>query len=131
LMLLPLQPMEVFPDMLGSADVLVALLENDAGPFSVPSKVLTYLCAGRPVLLSAPSDNLSSRVVQGAGAGMCVPAGDKEAFVAAAARLRNEHRMRTDMGASARAYAEGTFDIAAITDRFEKMLARVSGHQWR
>jgi hypothetical protein len=38
--------------------------------------------------------------------------------------------MRTDMGTSARAYAEGAFDIAAITDRFEKVLASSVGQQW-
>jgi glycosyltransferase involved in cell wall biosynthesis len=131
LVLLPLQPMEVFPDVLGSADVLIALLESDAGRFSVPSKVLSYLCAGRPVLLSAPSDNLSARVVTAAGAGICVPAGDKEAFVAAADRLRNDVCTRSSMGAAARTYAEDTFNIAAITDRFEKVVARASGHAWR
>jgi colanic acid biosynthesis glycosyl transferase WcaI len=131
LVLLPLQPMEVFPDVLGSADVLVALLEDDAGPFSVPSKVLNYLCAGRPVLLSAPSDNLATRIVEAAGAGICVPAGDKEAFVAEAERLRNAPRMRTSMGEAARTYAENAFNITAITDRFERMLANASGHVWR
>ncbi len=77
LLLLPLQPMEVFPDVLGAADVLVALLENDAGRFSVPSKVLNYLCGGRPVLLSAPAANLSVRLVEEANAGICVPAGSR------------------------------------------------------
>ncbi len=46
------QPFEMLPVVLGSADVLVAILEPDAGVFSVPSKVLSYFCAGRPVLLS-------------------------------------------------------------------------------
>ena len=90
LVLLPLQPMEVFPDVLGSADAFIALLEKDAGPFSVPSKVLNYLCAGRPVLLSAPLDNLAVRVVEEAAAGICVPTEDRDFFVEAAVRLRNE-----------------------------------------
>jgi glycosyltransferase involved in cell wall biosynthesis len=126
LQLLPLQPMAIFPDVLGAADVLVALLEDDAGPFSVPSKVLNYLCAGRPILLSAPSHNLSARIVEDSGAGVCVPAGDKDAFLAAAARLRSAPRSRATMAAAGRAYAEGTFKIQAIADRFEQMLAKAS-----
>lgn len=124
LLFLPLQAMEVFPDVLGSADVLVALLENDAGPFSVPSKVLSYFCAGRPILLSAPSDNLSVQLVKKANAGVCVQAGDIDAFVKAADRLRNEPQMRAKLGASGRAYAESTFDISTIVDRFEGTLAK-------
>jgi colanic acid biosynthesis glycosyl transferase WcaI len=123
LVLLPLQPMEVFPDVLGSADVLVALLEPDAGPFSVPSKVLNYLCAGRPILLSAPPDNLSVRVIQKAGAGACVPAGHREAFVEAADRLRNEPQRCAMLGEAGRFYASRTFNILAIADRFENVLA--------
>ena len=124
LVLLPLQPMEIFPDVLGSADVLVALLENDAGPFSVPSKVLNYFCAGRPILLSAPSDNLSVRIVMEAAAGSCVPAGDSKAFVAAADRLRKEWQTRARLGAAGRAYAENTFNVSAIADRFEGTFAK-------
>ena len=47
LRLLPFQPMDQYPDVLAAADVLVALLEPTAGTYSVPSKVLSYLCAGR------------------------------------------------------------------------------------
>jgi colanic acid biosynthesis glycosyl transferase WcaI len=121
--LLPLQPMELFPDVLGSADVLVGLLENDAGPFSVPSKVLNYLCAGRPILLSAPSDNLAVRIVENSKAGACVPAGDVQAFLEVATRLRHEPDSRATLGCAARAYAESSFDIEAVADRFESVFA--------
>ena len=39
------QPFTNLPEVLGSADVLVAILEAEAGAFSVPSKVLSYMCA--------------------------------------------------------------------------------------
>jgi glycosyltransferase involved in cell wall biosynthesis len=46
LSVLGFQPFNVYPNVLGSADVLISILEPDAGAFSVPSKVLSYLCAG-------------------------------------------------------------------------------------
>jgi glycosyltransferase involved in cell wall biosynthesis len=124
LLFLPLQPMDVFPDVLGAADVLVALLENDAGPFSVPSKVLSYFCGGRPILLSAPPSNLSVRLVEKAAAGLCVSAGYRQAFVAAADRLRGEPHTCAKLGAAGRAYAENAFNISAVADRFEAMFAK-------
>jgi colanic acid biosynthesis glycosyl transferase WcaI len=126
LVFLPLQPMDVFPNVLGSADVLVALLERDAGAFSVPSKVLNYLCGGRPILLSAPLDNLAVRVVEKAAAGVSVPAGDKEAFLKAADHLRKKPQLREKLGAAGRAYAESVFDISVIADRFEKALGKAA-----
>jgi colanic acid biosynthesis glycosyl transferase WcaI len=124
LLFLPLQPMDVFPDVLGAAGVLVALLENDAGPFSVPSKVLSYLCGGRPILLSAPPSNLSVRLVEKAGAGLCVSAGRKQAFVAAAERMRGDPQLCARFGAAGRAYAEAAFNISGVADRFEAVIAR-------
>src|SRR5262249_23180303 len=54
LLVLPFQPFDAMPDVLASADVLVAILEPEAGVFSVPSKVLTYLCAAKPLLACMP-----------------------------------------------------------------------------
>ena len=125
LVFLPLQPIELFPEMLGAADVLVALLEADAGEFSVPSKVLSYLCAGRPTLLSAPAGNLASRIIERAGAGLCVAAADEAAFLAAARRLRDDTAFRKTAGAAARAHAEASFDIAAVADRFTELFQRL------
>ncbi len=122
---LSLQPIELFPSMLGAADVLVALLEADAGEFSVPSKVLSYLCAGRPTLLSAPAGNLASRIIEQAGAGLCVAAGDEPAFLAAARRLRDDAGYKQTASLAARAYAEANFDIAAVADRFTELFKRL------
>jgi colanic acid biosynthesis glycosyl transferase WcaI len=125
LRLLPYQPHERLPEVLASADVLVALLESDAGSFSVPSKVLTYLCAERPLLVSVPRENLAARVVERSGGGVLVPPQDKQALVAAAAALRTDAELRGELGRRARSYAESAFDLAAIAERFEAVLERV------
>jgi len=124
---LPLQPLEDFADLLGAADVVVALLENDAGEFSVPSKVLSYLCAGRPILLSAPMGNMAATIVERAGAGLVVPATDEAAFLTAARRLRDDVEFSARLGASGRAYAEATFEIEAVADQFESTFRRALG----
>jgi putative colanic acid biosynthesis glycosyltransferase WcaI len=122
LRLLPYQPYARLPEVLASADVLVAVLEPEAGFFSVPSKVLTYLCAGRPLLAALPGDNLAARTVERSGGGIVVPPGHPEAMVGAAATLHAEPGLRAELGRNARAYAEAAFDISAITDRFEEVL---------
>jgi putative colanic acid biosynthesis glycosyltransferase WcaI len=131
LMLLKFQPFEVLPDVLGAADVLLAILERDAGAFSVPSKVLTYLCAGRPLLLSVPIENLAARIVQAQRAGLVVAPEDEEQFVEAALTCLDDPRLRAELGANGRRYAEQHFDIDQITDRFESIFesVRSSGHQ--
>ncbi|HTA64219.1 MAG TPA: glycosyltransferase family 4 protein [Xanthomonadaceae bacterium] len=121
----PYQPHEAMSDVLGTADVLVSILEPDAGVFSVPSKVLSYHCAGRPMLLAVPASNLASRIVTEEGTGKAVDPGDVPAFVAAAHDLWVDGAGRAAMSNRARAYAERTFDINRIADQFERILFEV------
>jgi colanic acid biosynthesis glycosyl transferase WcaI len=123
LLLLPFQPYDALPDMLATGDLLVVVLEAGAGIYSVPSKLLTYLCAGRAVLGAMPPDNLASRIVARAGAGLVTAPDDLAGFLDAAAALLDQPARRAAAGAAARAYAEHSFDISAIAARFETVLA--------
>ena len=122
LLLMPFQPFEDIPMVLASADILIAILEPDAGVFAVPSKVLTYLCAKRPLLLAVPCKNLAARIVSENQAGIIVPPSDSKGFISAAKKLLDDSASRTSFANNGRAYAELTFDIERITDRFEKIL---------
>src|SRR3974390_3494850 len=119
---LPFQPFSSYSQVLGSADILLSMIEPAAGIFSVPSKVLSYFCAGRALVLSAPKENLAARTVVEVGAGRCVDPCDHEAFCSAVINyLDNPERSLAD-GRKGRTYAENTFAIKAITDRFEAVL---------
>jgi glycosyltransferase involved in cell wall biosynthesis len=120
--MLPLQPAEQFPQVLASADVLIATIEADAGAFAVPSKVLAYLCAGRPILLAAPHTNLAARIVRQAGAGFVFEPDDTAGFLQAARNLRQDPTLCATLGDNGRRYAETTFDMRRITDQFETIL---------
>ncbi len=114
-------PQEVLPEVLATADVLLAILEPDAGIFSVPSKVLTYLCSNRPMVLAVPRENLAARIVLETGAGIVVDPGDTRGFVSAVEKLVNDPAARSEMGNRGRKYAETHFDINHITDAFEEV----------
>ena len=111
------------PDVLGAADVLVAILNVDASRFSVPSKVLAYLCASRPLLLAVPEENLASRIVIRERAGLVAPPDDVPAFLGAASTLLDQPALRLELGRNGRRFAETAFDRERIADRFESVLA--------
>ena len=107
LRVLPLQPFRDVPLALASGSVLVALLREESGEFSVPSKILAYHCAGRPLLLAVPPRNLASRIVEQNSTGLVVPPDSEEQFVAAAERLyADADALRTRFAANARRYAD-------------------------
>jgi len=125
LIIMDFQPFELMPEVMATADILIAILDKDAGVFSVPSKVLTYHCAGRPLLLSVPKENLAARLVEAMETGIVVPPHDHDRFLNEVKRLIGDGGLREKYGRNARRYAESTFDIDKITDKFEKILKEI------
>jgi glycosyltransferase involved in cell wall biosynthesis len=123
LTLLPFQPYHRLSEVLGASDVLIALLDSDAGAFAVPSKILTYLCAGRTLLLAAPPENHAAVVVEQADAGVVISPDGASEIVNAARSLMENNELRARYAANARAYAERSFNIAHIADRFLEVLS--------
>jgi glycosyltransferase involved in cell wall biosynthesis len=124
LLILPYQPFADLPSVLASGDVLVGILEVEAGAFSVPSKTLSYLCAGRPLLLAIPPENLAARIVCENHAGLTVAPADMDGFIAAASHLQSSPDLRANMGRSARTYAELTFPIEKTAATFAEILTK-------
>ncbi|MXX96123.1 MAG: glycosyltransferase family 4 protein [Rhodothermaceae bacterium] len=126
LTVLPYQEADQLPAMYASAQLLLVLLTEDAGQFSVPSKVLTCLCAGRPVLAAIPKENLAARIIEDSGAGFIIDPNDHVGFVQKAQLLLDEPELCQAMGESARRWADEKFEIGKITDQFEHVLKQAS-----
>lgn len=126
LLLLDYQPYDELPNVLGSADVLLVILEADAGRFSVPSKILNYLCAGRLILGLLPETNAAASLLRASGAGEVLSG---EAGLAAVNRVIDEAldqpSLREAAGISGRRYAESTFDVTVAADTFEELFSVV------
>lgn len=126
---LPFQPWSEFPAVLASATVLVVILEAAAGEFSVPSKVLTYLCAGRGIVASMPAENPAAEMIRSSGAGIVVAPDDPEALAAAVAEMLDRPDELRRQGRAARSYAEMEFAIEPIADQWEQRLYAVASPQ--
>ncbi|MBA2390565.1 MAG: glycosyltransferase family 4 protein [Geodermatophilaceae bacterium] len=128
IVLLPFQPYERLSEVLGSGDVLVVLLEPDASEFSVPSKALSYLCAGRPIVGLLPATNAAAALIERAGSAVFAPL---EASMDAAADwvldLWADPARRQRFGASARTLAELEFSPEHTANRFEDILLDATG----
>jgi len=123
LVLIDFQPFELMPQIIASSNILISILEPEAGIYSVPSKVQTYLCGKKPLLLSVPADNLIARIVKEVNAGIIVPPNDINAFISAAEILVNDPELCQKYGRNARAYAEETFNIDKIGRKFDKIIS--------
>jgi glycosyltransferase involved in cell wall biosynthesis len=125
LRLLPFQPFDRYAEVLASSDVLIAMIEPDAASYSVPSKVLSYLCSGRPIVLSANATNLAARTIRRAHAGVTVDSKNTAHFIGAVKEYLAHLDVRLEAGRRGRAFADREFDIETIADRFQQIFRNV------
>jgi len=123
LSVLPFQSMKAYPELLGTGDILLAIRGAEAASFSVPSKILSYLAAGKPVVASLANDNDAAKIVESVEAGRVVPPNDNAAFVEQVLALVDDAGLCATMGQIARAIAEENFAIDTIADQFEAVFA--------
>ena len=121
LKIMPFQDYEILPKILASADVLLSILENDAATYSVPSKVLTYLCSNRPIILSVSSDNLAVKIIEESNAGYFIEPGNTNQLVDKIKILSENPELQSILGRNGRIYAETNFNISKVGEKFIKL----------
>lgn len=112
----PLQPLELFSETLGMADIHLLPQIADVSDLVLPSKLTNMLASGRPVIATVHLDTaLAGEVI---GAGVITPPGDAEALADAIAALLADDVARATMGKAARARALERWDKSSIISRF-------------
>ena len=57
-------PIEILPHIFSRSEWGIVILEETAGKFSVPSKTLSYIASGLPVIGFMPSSNEAARIIK-------------------------------------------------------------------
>lgn len=116
-------PADTMPDFFRAADVLVVHLRpSDVADHAIPTKVLAYLAAGRPIVCA--TGPAAAEVVTAAGAGLVVPPGQPDKLAGAIERLMDAGPAeRARMGEAGRRHLDRHFDKARIIDEYERVLA--------
>ena len=127
LYLMDFLPYDELAEALRAADVLLVTLSAAASRYAVPSKVLTALRSGRPILAAMPASNPAAATLRSACGGVCVEPGDRDGWLAAARRLRRDPEMLERLGGNGVAFAKDNFDIERIGRSFLDLLQRVQG----
>jgi glycosyltransferase involved in cell wall biosynthesis len=120
--LLGRRPLGEMPELFGRADALLVSLRADPVlAMTVPSKVQSYLAAGRPILGSL--DGEGARILREAGAGFVSPAEDAMALAENVVRMMSlGPEDREALGRSGRVYYSRHFDRNLCLEKLERAL---------
>lgn len=127
--LLPLQPESEMAAMFASADVLLLNQVGTVKATVVPSKLLTYMSAGKPVVAAVSVDSQGAAILREADGGIVTAPDDPAALAEAVLAMRDRGAQAlAAMGRRNRALAEQQFDRQRIVRAQEAVLnAVVSG----
>lgn len=122
---LPFQPSERVLEVQTSSDVALLTMQPHYSDASVPSKLISYLAASRPVICAANADSAVARTVLDAAAGLVVCPGDAQAIAGAILRLMREPETARQMGRNARRHFEEHYTLERAYRQFSDLIRRV------
>jgi colanic acid biosynthesis glycosyl transferase WcaI len=119
---LPFVPYGDLPDLLASGDVLLVPLDKDKSALSVPSKLYTFMAAGRPILGLAGPDSEVAVLLRENGCGLTAAPDDAAAVAEAVRTLKNSPDRRGALGAHARDYVVRHFAKDTVLRSYDALL---------
>jgi colanic acid biosynthesis glycosyl transferase WcaI len=123
---LPMQPKEKYPEVLAASDVCLATLRKEVQTPVVPSKILSIMAAGRPVLASLSLEGDAPRLIAAAQCGVCVPPGEPEVLAGTILSLYEQPDLAHDMGRNGRSYAVQHLSLERCTEQLENLFRQMS-----
>ena len=120
---LPFQPRERLPAVMASANIALVPLRRGIELGSLPSKLFTVLASGRALVTCVEKDSEMWQLVERANAGLTIPPEDPTALSQAILVLKNDEKLRDQMGKNARQWAEQNHSVKVAKEKFEQLLS--------
>ena len=119
--MMPLQDSAMMAAMFAAADLLLLNQVGAVKDTVVPSKLLTYMAAGKAILASVNAQSQGAAILNEAGGGIIIPPDDPHALARAVVAAKQSDSLAA-MGARDRAYAEEHFDQRKVFAELEDVL---------
>jgi len=132
---IPFQPFEEMSAMFAAADLLLLNQLAAVKDTVVPSKLLTYMSAGRPVLAAVNEASQGAEILRESRGGRIVAPEDPQALASAVCGMKAAPEELAKMGRANRAYALENFDqqkiMRALENFVQKIATECRNREWR
>ncbi len=124
ILFLPFQPTGRLSEVQSEGDVMFLPMQQNHQVSSVPSKLIAYMAAGRPILCSAPLSSTVSQIVMKADCGRVVFPAVASAIADTLGEMVEDVKTLMSNGANSRTFFENHFDLDIAMKRFDRLLSR-------
>lgn len=122
---LPMQPRKRYPLVLQASDICLTTLRAEVTTPVIPSKILSIMATGRPLVASLPLDGDAPKLVETARCGLALPPEDPHALANAIMTLYHDENLREELGRNGRRYAEQHLSLTASVRQYEALFQRI------
>ena len=122
---LPMLPREQYPSVLHASSVGLATLRASVKTPVVPSKILSNMAAGLPVIAALDPQSDARTLLEQAQAGFWVAPEDGAALAERLSTLYTDGELRRRMGHNGRRYVEDHMAVGKIAERYEQLFSEV------
>lgn len=122
---LPMQPRERYLLVVQASDVSLATLHAAVRTPVVPSKILSIMAVGKPVITALDLSGDVPELIKRAECGEALPPEEPEILAKTIRKLYNNPQACDEMGRNGREYAEREFSVRNAADRYEELFSRV------
>ncbi len=123
--IIPIQPRAEYVKLLAASDVGLVTLNPFVATPVIPSKILSIMSAGRPVLASLPGSGDAPQQIKESGGGLVVEAGRTKDFVKAVLKLYRDPALRREMGRRGREYVIRNYSVKACSQKYVELFQKV------
>ena len=123
----PFQPRRRLAEVHAAANAMLLTLSKDSQDASVPSKMVTYLAAGRPIVCAVQARSAISQQLEAAQAGVRTPPGDPDSIARAITLLAERPTEARQLGENGRKYFEKHLTFDRACRQFHEVLEEVAG----
>jgi len=124
---IPMQPRDKYPLVLSAADVCLVTLRPNVSTPVVPSKLLTIMASGRPVIAAVPGQGDVPKIIRTSQCGVWVDPKNPEDLAQAVLMLYASPGLRETYGRNGRKFAETHFSREVCTKKYERLFASITG----
>jgi len=122
---LPMQPRGRYLQVIQASDVSLATLRSDVRTPVVPSKILSVMAVGRPVITALDLSGDAPKLVKEAQCGLVLPPEAPSALAEAILKLYNDRAFGNQLGRNGRAYTEEHLSLQRAAEWYENLMMEI------
>jgi colanic acid biosynthesis glycosyl transferase WcaI len=124
---LDLVPDREYMNLLASADVLLVNERPGMREMSLPSKLTSYLAAGRPIVAATDPLGATAEFVRASGGGLVTPGGDANKLLDTITTVTTDHDLADRLIAAGRRFADVKLSEEGAMASYDRWVADLAG----